>query len=278
MASSTLISNFVLSAGGVLIDKSRGLVCLIKSAKQEYLLPKGRKESSESLAVAAEREIFEETGYRNTVFADRLLGVLVRPQVGGVHGEHKIVFWYYSELQSDRKHCDTQDEGEDFTSEWFTEEEAMTKIGFAEDKLLVQYAFQFSTEVQPHRLGAQLPLKYGGPDNSCVRVLIDIPTQINCGYVIFQNGQICHKLSSGADDDADVQTYKKQTECQTPFLYELFMCGGSQYDIRSWFLIVQDSESYTSSTCEETVQRTKDETMTFILQAAFDVYQKTASK
>lgn len=253
------------------MDKSRGLVCLVKKAQQEYLLPKGRKENWESLAVAAEREIFEETGYQNTVFADRLLGVLVRPQVGGVANQHKIVFWYYSELKNDQKHSNTQDEGENFTSEWVSQEEAMAKIGFAEDKLLVQYAFQYSKGIIPHR-GNQMPLQYGGPDNSCVRLLIDLPTQINSGYVIIENGQIFHKLSSA--DDADVSICKQQTECQTPFLYELFMCG-PLYDIRSWFLLVRDPESDPSSACEQAVQQAKDENMKLVMQAAIETYQKT---
>ena len=57
-------SSFVESAGGVLFNLSTHQIGILHHlAKNEYLLPKGRRNCNESRREAAVREITEETGY-----------------------------------------------------------------------------------------------------------------------------------------------------------------------------------------------------------------------
>lgn len=143
MSETVIIDDFRLSAGGVLIDEDRKMVCLIKSiSSKEYLLPKGGKNPFESIPEAAQREVFEETGYENEIAPEKLLGIHFRPQIAGMPEKHKVIYWYYSKLTNRVFHEGTQEEGEDFCSEWLSLEEAVEKLSFAEDKILVNRGFQ----------------------------------------------------------------------------------------------------------------------------------------
>jgi 8-oxo-dGTP pyrophosphatase MutT (NUDIX family) len=55
---------FIESAGAILFNSHKTLICMIHySEKGEYVLPKGRRNVSESRATAALREAKEETGF-----------------------------------------------------------------------------------------------------------------------------------------------------------------------------------------------------------------------
>lgn len=127
------------SAGGVLINSLENKVLLIfKEASGEWLLPKGHLEQGETIEETAEREIFEETGYKNTVI--NLLSVQIRPDVVD-QSKSKVIFWFLSELAENNKHENTQMDNENFKGEWFSRDEAITKLKWDEDKKLVSIAF-----------------------------------------------------------------------------------------------------------------------------------------
>jgi 8-oxo-dGTP pyrophosphatase MutT (NUDIX family) len=129
----------VFSAGGVLLNRADQKVLLnYKKEIDEWLLPKGHIESGETIEAAAQREIFEETGYENKV--RDILAVQVRPDKYNPEIE-KIIFWFFSELTNDKKQEGTQEKGEDYMGKWFTKEEALIKLNRAEYKKLVEKGF-----------------------------------------------------------------------------------------------------------------------------------------
>lgn len=125
----------IFSAGGVLADKSSKKFFLVHKTKtNEWLLPKGRVEEGETLEQTAEREIFEETGYKNRPL--KLLSVQVRPDIVD-SSKNKVIFWFCSLLSEGGKVENTQAEGEDFTGKWFDVKEALTVLKWEDDKKLV---------------------------------------------------------------------------------------------------------------------------------------------
>ncbi|KAI0674195.1 hypothetical protein C8Q78DRAFT_576405 [Trametes maxima] len=74
--STWLSTQFLLSAGAVsflFVDGMPKKVLLVHhTAKNEWLLAKGRKDQGEELAAAALREVFEETGYECALYPARL--------------------------------------------------------------------------------------------------------------------------------------------------------------------------------------------------------------
>jgi 8-oxo-dGTP pyrophosphatase MutT (NUDIX family) len=65
MSSSYYRGEAVFSAGGVLVNEDKRLVLLVyKETNGEWLLPKGHMEEGETIEETAQREIFEETGYK----------------------------------------------------------------------------------------------------------------------------------------------------------------------------------------------------------------------
>lgn len=144
---------FVLSSGTVAIDCHRNLVLLLyHRPKREYLLPKGRKSSGESLQAAAQRETWEETGYSCRLLAHNLPTRATHP-IGPLHTEpiavqqrlsqgiRKIIFWYVAEVDSsDHQIADTQEEGEDFEVRWVCRKDAPSTMSFEEDRKIVEKA------------------------------------------------------------------------------------------------------------------------------------------
>jgi len=126
----------VFSAGGVLVNKSTKRVFLIyKNSSNEWLLPKGRLETGETVEGAASREIFEETGYENTVGG--LLSVQVRRDVVDPT-KTKIIFWFLSEVVGNKSLVNTQEKNESFGGGWFSVEEALDKLSWESDIKLVR--------------------------------------------------------------------------------------------------------------------------------------------
>lgn len=139
MSTSYYKGESVFSAGGVLVNEETKEVFLVfKKTSNEWLLPKGHMEPGESIEESAQREIYEETGYKNKI--KHLLSVQVRQDLVDV-SKSKIIFWFYSSLQSSDKQIDTQMSDEDFTGKWFGVEEALTALKWDEDRKLVSIIF-----------------------------------------------------------------------------------------------------------------------------------------
>ena len=146
---------FVLSAGTVPIDFSKGLVLLLYyRPRGEYMLPKGRKNVGETLGAAAVRETLEESGFKCCLFEHRLhtnaqeLGgsshtepIAVQQRMN--QGVRKIIFWYIAEVDScSQRMSDTQEEGEDFDVEWVCIENAASKCSFDDDRKILAKALE----------------------------------------------------------------------------------------------------------------------------------------
>lgn len=129
----------IFSAGGVLVNPKDNKVYLVKKeTSDEWLLPKGHLDEGEKPFETAEREVFEETGYRSLIKG--LLGVQVRPDI---HDETKtkVVFWFSAELIDETQESGTQEEWESFSGDWFEKNEAIEKLTYDSDKELVRLAF-----------------------------------------------------------------------------------------------------------------------------------------
>ena len=129
----------IFSAGGVLVNQETKQILLVyKETSGEWLLPKGHLEDGETIEETAQREIFEETGYKNKV--GELLSVQIRPDV--VEPEKsKVIFWFKSALENEERIENTQENNENFVGKWVSKEEAMNLLKWEEDKKLVGNAF-----------------------------------------------------------------------------------------------------------------------------------------
>jgi len=136
MSNSYYKDETIFSAGGVLVDEKKKLIYLIyKERSGEWLFPKGRMEDGETVEESVEREIFEETGYKNEV--KKLLSVQIRPDVVD-STKSKVIFWFYSVLTDENKTEGTQENNENFSGKWMTKEEALSLLKWDEDKKLIE--------------------------------------------------------------------------------------------------------------------------------------------
>lgn len=130
----------IFSAGGVLVDNSANKVFLVfKQKSMEWLLPKGHLETGETIEESAEREIFEETGYKNDI--RNLLSAQIREDMVDPM-KHKIIFWFLSLLKSNERSTNTQMSDESFSGKWFSKKEAVGVLKYGEDKKLIEKAFE----------------------------------------------------------------------------------------------------------------------------------------
>ncbi|GLB42424.1 putative NUDIX domain containing protein [Lyophyllum shimeji] len=167
-----LAGEFVISAGSVLFRHnstssiSSGLeICLIHNLdRDEWLLPKGRKDRGESLAGAAVRETFEETGYPCALWPQRMptrapvpgvndeadlvavadglvepVGVTIRelPAGRGV----KIIWWYVTLVTGEPRVEGTLAEYEAYEPHFLEPDGAIARLTFQNDRELVQKAW-----------------------------------------------------------------------------------------------------------------------------------------
>ncbi|KAF9078017.1 hypothetical protein BDP27DRAFT_1412930 [Rhodocollybia butyracea] len=161
---------FVISAGSILFRRApetRNLqICLLyHTIKNEWLLPKGRKDCDEPIEVTAIRETFEETGYPCKLMP---VDCITRAPIHGVHtkdkarkaqkltgepviitvrdhGEEgvKIISWYISELAGDGQKVEgTQMATESFASEFLDAEEAIQRLTFKSDQDIAAKALE----------------------------------------------------------------------------------------------------------------------------------------
>jgi len=135
------IGETIFSAGGVLVDKENKKILIIQKNKtSEWLLPKGRMEENETIEQTAEREVFEETGYKNK--AQKLLSVQVRPDLVDPT-KTKVVFWFFCLLSDPKRTENTQAINEDFSVKWVDKKEAISLLNWEEDKKLVSLCANF---------------------------------------------------------------------------------------------------------------------------------------
>ncbi|KAJ7475756.1 NUDIX hydrolase domain-like protein [Mycena latifolia] len=161
-------SQFVVSAGCVLFRKNAESgaleICILRWLKNdEWLLPKGRKDCGESIAEAAVRETFEETGYACALLPCRMPTRAPRAGVNGVDAVAvvdgitepvavavrergalgiKIVWWYIARATGAEKVLGTQTEWEAFESQFVRADEAAERLTFQGDRDVVRQALQ----------------------------------------------------------------------------------------------------------------------------------------
>ncbi|KAI0050976.1 hypothetical protein FA95DRAFT_1555017 [Auriscalpium vulgare] len=138
-------------------------VCLLLHGKRnEWLLPKGRKDRGEALPAAAVRETYEETGFPCALLPVTmptrapLPGAQTKDAVDVVHGcsepfmmtlRHvadanvKLIWWYVT-VQTGEKVAGTQTAVEDYTSEFMSVDEAIRRAAFQSDRDVIARAAQ----------------------------------------------------------------------------------------------------------------------------------------
>ncbi|KAI0646201.1 hypothetical protein C8Q79DRAFT_652140 [Trametes meyenii] len=170
-------SQFVLSAGAVSFLFVGGVpkkVLLVHhTAKNQWLLAKGRKDQGEELAAAALREVFEETGYKCALYPARLptrapppsvlSSALFQPDVVRITenstepfaitirptgpGRLKLIFWYIGRVVASREDTATATtKGSHMAAEGFDSaglfdiDDALQKLTYEGDRDLVRTA------------------------------------------------------------------------------------------------------------------------------------------
>jgi 8-oxo-dGTP pyrophosphatase MutT (NUDIX family) len=168
-----LAGDFVISAGCVLFRRnpaSQALeICILHHSKRdEWLLPKGRKDRGESLEQAALRETYEETGFQCRLWPQRMPTRAPTPGVDNVYttqivdnivepvgitirdlgkGDIKIIFWFVARvLDDDMDKLDgTQMPTESFESMFVDAQEAAGRLTFESDRDIVRRALALVT-------------------------------------------------------------------------------------------------------------------------------------
>ncbi|KAF5329632.1 hypothetical protein D9619_009464 [Psilocybe cf. subviscida] len=174
-----LAGQFVVSAGSVLFRLNRQRqttsepiastipaleICVLhQTVRDEWLLPKGRKDRGESVEAAAIRETYEETGYRCRLWPQRMPTRAPAPGVFDVHvpemvedlvepvavtirqlGESrgvKLVYWFISlAAEGAEKVEGSQMANESFESCFMEPEEAIARLTFQSDREIVRKA------------------------------------------------------------------------------------------------------------------------------------------
>lgn len=174
-----LSQNFVVSAGSVLFRSEPNAaklqghnwqICLIYySKKDEWLLPKGRKDCGETIEAAAVRETFEETGYACKLLPCTIPTRAPPPGTGGPDvvlsinnatepiavtvrqlGDKgsKLIFWYICKVLDPgaEKIEGTQMESENFESHFLDAEEAIQRLTFEADREIGRAAYAIVKE------------------------------------------------------------------------------------------------------------------------------------
>ncbi|KAJ6513367.1 hypothetical protein C8R45DRAFT_1068349 [Mycena sanguinolenta] len=149
-------------------ERGRLEICVLHDRKtDEWLLPKGRKDTGESIAAAAVRETFEETGYPcallplrmptrapapgvNTADAVSLQSGISEPLVVAIRDMRtggrgiKIVWWFVARATGGERVLGTQTEWEAFDAVWLAAEDACAdgRLTYESDREVVRKAVQ----------------------------------------------------------------------------------------------------------------------------------------
>lgn len=164
-----LAGNFITSAGSVLFRhnplSSALEVCILhQTIKDEWLLPKGRKDRGETIEAAAIRETYEETGYPCRLWPQT---IPTRAPPAGVNNIHtveavegsvepiavtirdlgnsgiKIIWWYIAKVEEAAQRVEgSQMEGETFESVFVDAKLAVGRLTFASDRDVVKQALE----------------------------------------------------------------------------------------------------------------------------------------
>ncbi|KAF8956836.1 NUDIX hydrolase domain-like protein [Flammula alnicola] len=162
-----LAGDFIISAGSILFRRNASSnkleVCVLHQLiKDEWLLPKGRKDRGETVEQAAVRETYEETGYACRLWPQRMPTRAPAPGVCDVHatevvdglvepvsvtirelgkGKMKMIFWYISLVEDGvEKVEDSQMENEHFDSKFLEAKAAVARLTFQSDRDVVKQA------------------------------------------------------------------------------------------------------------------------------------------
>lgn len=170
-----LAGNFVLSAGSILFRRAQPIesavrtgasafeICILhEMTKDEWLLPKGRKDRGETLEQTAVRETYEETSYPCRLWPQRMPTRAPAPGVSNIHrtqivdditeplavtvrdlrqGRTKLIFWYIALAEEGaEKVARSQMENENFESHFVDTETALRRLTFQSDRDIVQQA------------------------------------------------------------------------------------------------------------------------------------------
>lgn len=163
---------FALSAGSVLIQKSTREVCLVHylEDRDEWFLPKGRKNINETLSAAAVRVTFEETGYHCSLMplvmetraipltntSEHLHDVVHKVsdisepltislrQIGATPSDQEITFWYVTQVDEQfPRQTNTQITNENFEPKLLSLDDVNRLLSHDDDhKALVRKAFE----------------------------------------------------------------------------------------------------------------------------------------
>ena len=167
-----LAGNFVISAGCVLFRKDPAThaleICVLHHTKRnEWLLPKGRKDRGETIEQAALRETFEETGFKcelwpqkmptrapepgvNNLFTTQVVDGLAEPIGVTIRdlgkSDIKVIFWYVAKVKDGvEKVYGTQMESESYESIFVDAKVAAEKLTFENDRDIIRQAVALVT-------------------------------------------------------------------------------------------------------------------------------------
>jgi 8-oxo-dGTP pyrophosphatase MutT (NUDIX family) len=168
-----LSSHFLICGGSILFASTHAplQVCLLHhNVRDEWLLPKGRKDRGEGVPTTAARETFEETGYpcrllpldlvtrapaagsqtKDTVTPvqgseEPFMLTLRRTEDGGV----KFIWWFVTVCTGEDKLEGTQTAVESFDSRFFPVEEALRIATFQTDRDVIARAVDLVRETYP---------------------------------------------------------------------------------------------------------------------------------
>ncbi|KAF2018633.1 NUDIX domain-containing protein [Aaosphaeria arxii CBS 175.79] len=169
-------SQFVESCGAILFSLPRAPasnleVCILKYLlRDQYILPKGRRNVGESRAAAALREVTEETGYtckllpvtmatRATDSKDdpgagdrvRMIEESTEPfmvtvrQLGGEKGA-KIIWWFIAVVSKTEDGSHGNGGEDQFQAEWYSCEDAVERLHFETDRDVLRTAISLVQE------------------------------------------------------------------------------------------------------------------------------------
>jgi 8-oxo-dGTP pyrophosphatase MutT (NUDIX family) len=173
-ASTQLYSDeFVESAGAVLFNLSTKMICLVRLAtKEEWLLPKGRRNCGESRQHAALREAREETGYNSRIMPvnmstrsppaiesqeypdePREFDHIAEPFVLTVRQlgprNQKLIWWYIATVDDLTPCAEVHPGDEKFQAMFFPYATAVDLLTFEHDKEIVRRAIELVTATFP---------------------------------------------------------------------------------------------------------------------------------